>query len=49
MDNSVRLDGDDHTARQALAQYRARAPLSLQKLIYDRAGGKILYHTSNNA
>ena len=48
MDNSVRLDGGDRTARQALAQYIARAPLSLQKLIYDRSGGKVLYHTSYN-
>jgi hypothetical protein len=46
VDNSVRLDGGDHTARQALAQYIARAPLSLQKLTYDRTGGKVLYHTS---
>jgi hypothetical protein len=36
VDNSVRLDGGDHHARQALAQYIARAPLSLQKLTYDR-------------
>jgi hypothetical protein len=59
----VRLDGDDHTARQARAQYsstsahalQARSSLrsvhstgspSPQKLTYDRAGGKILYHTS---
>ena len=49
MDNSVRLDGGDHKARQALAQYVARAPLSLQKLTYDRPGGKILYHTDWNA
>jgi hypothetical protein len=48
VDNSVRLDGGDHTARQAFAQYFARAPLSLQKLTYDRSGGKILYHTSYN-
>ena len=48
MDNSVRLDGGDHKARQALAQYIARAPLSLQKLTYDRAMGKVLYHTSFN-
>ena len=48
VDNSVRLDGGDHTARQAFAQYIARAPLSLQKLTYDRSGGKILYHTSYN-
>ena len=26
----------------------ARAPLSLQKLTYDRSGGKVLYHTSYN-
>ena len=45
VDNSVRLDGGDHTARQALAQSIARAPLSLQKFTYDRAGGKVLYHT----
>ncbi len=38
----------DHKARQALAQYIARAPLSLQKLTYDALGGKILYHTSYN-
>jgi hypothetical protein len=48
VDNSVRLDGGDHTARQALAQYIARAPLSLQKLTYDRVGGKVLYHTTYN-
>jgi hypothetical protein len=48
VDNSVRLNGGDHTARQALAQYIARAPLSLQKLTYDRTGGKVLYHTSCN-
>ena len=48
MDNSVRLDGGDHHARQALAQYIARGPLSLQKLTYDQPGGKVLYHTDYN-
>jgi hypothetical protein len=48
LDNSVRLDGGDHAARQALTQYIARAPLSLQKLTYDRSGGMVLYHTSYN-
>jgi hypothetical protein len=48
VDNSVRLDGGDHHARQALAQYIARAPLSLQKLTYDRPDGKVLYHTAFN-
>ncbi len=48
VDNSVRLDGGDHKARQALAQYIARAPLSLQKLAYDRIGGRVLCHTACN-
>jgi hypothetical protein len=48
IDNSVRPDGDDHRAPQALAQYVARAPLSLQKLTDDCSGGKVLYHTSYN-
>jgi hypothetical protein len=48
VDNSVRLGGGDPKARQALAQYIARAPLSLQKLSYDAVGAKILYHTNYN-
>jgi hypothetical protein len=44
----VRLDGGDHKARQALAQYIAWAPLSLQKLTYDRPGGRVLCHTTYN-
>jgi hypothetical protein len=48
VDNSVRLDGGDHHARQALAQYIARAPLSRQRLTYDQPGGKVLYHTDYN-
>ena len=48
VDNSVHLDGRDHRARQALAQYISRAPLSLQKVTYDRPGGKVLYHTAYN-
>ncbi len=48
VDNSVPLDGGDHKTRQALAQYIARAPLSLQKLSYERAGSKVLYHTDYN-
>jgi hypothetical protein len=46
VDNSVRLDGADHHARQALAQYIARAPLSLQKLANDQPGGKVFSHTT---
>jgi hypothetical protein len=32
VDNTVRRNGDDHKTRVALAQYIARAPISLQKL-----------------
>jgi hypothetical protein len=46
---TTRLDDVDHTARQALAQYMARAPVSLQKLTYNCSGGKVLYHTSCNS
>ena len=48
VNNSVLLDGGDHHARQALAQYVARAPLSLQELTYDAVGAKVLYHTAYN-
>ena len=48
VNNSVLLAPDDHRARQALAQYVARAPLSLQKLTYDAVGAKVLYHTTYN-
>ena len=44
----VHVDGGDYLARQSLAQYIARAPLSLQKLTYDRSGGKVLHHSSYN-
>jgi hypothetical protein len=48
VNNAVRLEAGDHRARQALAQYIARAPLSLQSLVYDAAGARILYRTSYN-
>ena len=48
VDNSVRLAGDDHKARVSLAQYIARAPLSLEKLSYDELDGKALYHSTYN-
>jgi hypothetical protein len=46
--NSVSLKPADHRARQALAEYAARAPLSLQKLTYDATGSRVLYHTAYN-
>ena len=39
VNNSVRMEGDDHKARVSLAQYIARAPLSLEKLHYDQQAG----------
>ncbi len=46
VNNSVRMAGDDHTARVSLAQYIARAPLSLEKLHYDQQDGKAVYHSA---
>jgi hypothetical protein len=48
VNNSVRMAGDDHKARVSLAQYIARAPLSLEKLHYDRQDGKAFYHSTYN-
>ena len=48
VNNSVRMAGDDHKARVSLAQYIARAPLSLEKLHYDELAGKALYHSTYN-
>lgn len=39
---------DGRHARQALAQYIARAPLSLQKLSCEQTGGKVRHHTACN-
>jgi hypothetical protein len=48
VNNSVRMAGDDHKARVSLAQYIARAPLSLEKLSNDELDGKALYHSTYN-
>lgn len=48
VDNTVRIAGDDHKARVSLAQYIARAPLSLEKLRYDPLGEKAVYHSTFN-
>ena len=48
VNNSVRMAGDDHKARVSLAQYIARAPLSLEKLHYDQQDGKAFYHSTYN-
>jgi len=48
VDNKVRIDGDDHTTRVALAQYIARAPLSLVKLSYLPDEATVRYSSTFN-
>jgi hypothetical protein len=45
IDNSVRIFGSDNKTRESLAQYIARAPISLEKLKYEPFHGKILFKT----
>jgi hypothetical protein len=45
IDNSVRIYGSDNKARESLAQYIARAPVSLEKLKYEPFHGKVLFKT----
>ena len=45
IDNSVRIFGSDEKARESLAQYIARAQVSLEKLKYEPFHGKVLFKT----
>ena len=45
IDNSVRIYGSDNKARESLAQYIVRAPISLEKLKYEPFHGKFLFKT----
>jgi len=45
IDNSVMIFGDDDKAKEALAQYIARCPISLEKIIYEPFHGKVLFKT----
>ena len=45
IDNSVRIFGSDEKARESLAQYIARAPISLEKLKYEPFHRKVLFKT----
>jgi hypothetical protein len=44
----VRIAGEDHKTRVALAQYIARAPLSMDKLSYLPSQGKVSYSSDFN-
>jgi len=45
VDNSIRIYGNDHKAREALSQYIAKPPVSLEKIHYEPFHGKVLYKT----
>lgn len=49
IDNSVRIMGHDKKAREALAQYIARCPISLKKIIYESFKGKVIFKTKYNS
>ena len=48
IDNSARVAAYDEQARQSLAQYIARPPLSLKKVVLDALGAKVLLKTAYN-
>ena len=45
IDNSVRIFGSNDKARESLAQYIARCPISLEKLKYEPFHSKVLFKT----
>jgi hypothetical protein len=48
VDGSVRIPAGSARTREALAQYIARAPLSLSKLVVEDHAATVLYHTAYN-
>ena len=48
MPTQLRINGDDHKTRIALAQYIARAPLSMEKLTYMPSQGAVSYTSDFN-
>ena len=45
IDNSVRIYSSNNKARESLAQYIARCPISLEKIKYESFHGKVLFKT----
>ena len=48
IDNSIRIAASDNKAREAIAQYMARCPVSLNKIIYDPFKVKVIFKTKYN-
>ena len=42
IDNSIRIMSHDQKARESLAQYIARCPISLKKIIYESFNGRVI-------
>jgi len=49
IDNSVRKMSYDNKAMESLAEYMARCPVSLKKLMYEPFKGKVIFHTKYNS
>lgn len=48
IDNSIRVVASDNKAREAIAQYIAKCPVSLNKIIYEPFKGKVLFKIKYN-
>ncbi len=49
IDNSILIKTYDNKARESLAQYIARCPISLKKIIYESFKGRLIFKTKYNA
>ena len=49
INNSIRIMSHDNKAREALAQYIARCPVSLKKIFYESDKDRVIFKTKYNA
>ena len=49
IDNSVMIYPHDNKAKESLAEYMTRCPVSLNKIVYEPVKGKVLFHTKYNS
>jgi hypothetical protein len=43
--NEVEIDSDDEKGKENLAQYIIKAPISQERMIYDRENQKVIYNS----
>ena len=48
VDGSIGLYGRDQKAMERLAQYMARPPIAVSKVVLEERGGKVIFHTKYN-